>query len=188
MAKFDDEKRQLQADLELLQKTLESKSRRLDKLSKIQDLPEPAPGSVIRFSRPLGGSTRKYTFVALRIDDKVESWHLTGKANALRLLGLSESGNSWENLLIAIGENRVRVATDWAAPGEEPQPFDYFKGGDGKLYRVSKDDLEATQFWSNLARGWVTSGTNKAAWIRRNPGSFRPCDEDGRPLDSNPFA
>lgn len=120
----------------------EKKMKRLEKLEKVQKIfPEqPAPGTVLRFSRSLAGSAQKYTFVAFRFGPYSQSWVLTGRQNALRLLGLTERGNTWDDVLVAIGDAKVKVATGWSDPGEQADGYEYFLGTQaGTLFRTKTD-------------------------------------------------
>jgi hypothetical protein len=154
---FEAERSHLNAELERLQQELKSKTRRLEKISKIQDalIQEPAPGIVIRFSRPLGGSSRKYTFVLFRCGDEVKSWFVTGKPNTLNLLGLGSGGNTWDDVLVAIGDAKVKIATEWRAPDEALPEFRYYRSFLGNVYRV-----------------WTEEGSTRSE-IRRSDGSWR---------------
>jgi hypothetical protein len=125
MALFDEEKDQLQKAMAALEtqrqrdlEQLELLKKRAAKLEKVQDWTEPAPGTVIRFSRSVAGSERRYTFVATRIAAGSKDWYITGSDNSLKPLHLSNKGNSWADILLAIGDAKVKVATAWAEPNK----------------------------------------------------------------------
>lgn len=167
-----EERAVLQAKFDEMKAELEKAQRRLQKLDKVQDLNEPEPGSVLRFSRSMAGSRQKYTFVAFRSGPFVKSWHLTGKANALRLLGLAEGGNSWEDLLIAIGDADVVFATDWSSNPDSA--YLYFRGyATGKVFRVKRDadPRTAMQVRNPTTGRWHTSTFTTRGWVENNPGS-----------------
>jgi hypothetical protein len=134
--------------------------RKAEKLKKIQDLDEFEPGTVLMFSRSLAGSARKYTFVAFRTWDGPAKWAVTGKPNTLQLLGLKPSGNSWDELLLAIGDAKLKKVSSWKTVG-----YEYFRGnGSGSFYRVLGEDIEilATDgkwrpmtYWNRCNADWT---------------------------------
>lgn len=138
MADLKTAKTSLVNDIDHLEEILAKKKRELQKLDSVQDISEPDPGTVLLFSRPLAGGTKKYTFVAFRTWDGSGKWSVTGKANTLNLLGLSEAGNTWDQLLLAIGSAKVKQATDWVTLG-----YKYYRGrNSGAFYRVLGEDIE----------------------------------------------
>jgi hypothetical protein len=165
-----EEKAQLQAQFESMKTELEKTERRLQKLDKVQDIPEPGPGTVLRFSRPLAGSSQKYTFVAFRFGVSVESWVLTGRSNALRLLGLTEKGNSWEDLLLAIGDNKIEYAVSWSKNSEDA--YEYFQGSSsGRIFRTPTSDPSRVEVRMDTGR-WRHSSMMDRSYLVRNPGSY----------------
>jgi hypothetical protein len=143
MSLFDEEKSRILSEIKekdrLTRLAEEQKSqlqRRLDKLEKVQDWVEPAPGTVIRFSRPLAGS-QKYTFVLVKIGTHEKSWYVTGSDNSLNLLGLSNKGSTWREVLLAIGDNKAKVATVWKDPADAE--FDRFESEIAQ-WRVRRSD------------------------------------------------
>jgi hypothetical protein len=172
-----EEKAALQARSAEIKAELEKAERRLEKLSKVQEIDQPDPGTVIRFSRLLAGSPRKYTFVAFRFNADHDSWVLTGRANALRLLGLTEKGNSWEDVLVAIGDAKVYQATKWESlVDDDATEYLYYRSsGMGTLYRVAKGALghSASEAKSSSTGSWHLSTLTPASWLRDNPGSYR---------------
>jgi hypothetical protein len=125
MGLFDVEKSKLAEEIkqrgrEVIQASEEAERlrKRLEKLEKVQDWEEPMPGTVLRFSRSVAGSVRKYTFVATRIAGGSKDWYITGSDNSLKPLHLSNKGNAWADILLAIGDAKVKVATTWAEPNK----------------------------------------------------------------------
>lgn len=127
MGLFDQEKTELQRDLGLLEQELAEKRKRLEKLEKVgeQFAAEPAPGTVLRFSRPVAGSKQKYTFVATRVSTSSSSWYVTGRSNALARLGLTDKANTWPEMLVAMADAKVQVARVWVEPAHVA--FRYFQ-------------------------------------------------------------
>jgi hypothetical protein len=102
----------LETDVEALRAELKKKERLLERVknANTQYAAEPPVGTVIRFSRSIGG-TRNYTFVAVRNEP---GWSVTGRRNSLNYLGLVEgSTNTWEALAIAIGQSVIEEAVGW---------------------------------------------------------------------------
>lgn len=171
---LETEKATLQKDLSRLEKELKEKTRRLDKLSKVQDalLVEPDKGTVLKFSRQLAGSTLTYTFVVFRSHNVDNSWYFTGRANALRLMGVTDKGNSWEDVLVAIGDAKVEIATQWTTPGE--QSYSYFEAfASGRLMRVSDSDPNVVEVHDGPTRGWRRNRLMNKGYLLRNPGSYK---------------
>lgn len=167
------EKTTLEQDLKTLTDQLEEKKRRLAKLNKVQTTlfsQEPAVGTVLRFTRALAGSVVKYTFVAYRASSsRLSAWHVTGKKNTLHLIGLKETGNSWEDLLVAIGDSKVEIAVDWVEPGK--RVYDYFRAHDsGKVFRSSQDQRVVEVLRSDGS--WRLSPYTTRDFVLRNPGSY----------------
>lgn len=170
---IENERGLLQTQLDDLKTQLDKAQRRLEKLDKVQDIKQPGPGTVLRFSRPMAGGRQKYTFVAFRSSPLVKSWHLTGKANALRLLGLAEGANTWEDLLVAIGDSDVVFAVDWAKHPDDA--YLYFKGtGSGKLFRVKRgaDPRTVVEVYRPLTKEWRSSDLTTRHYVERNTGSY----------------
>jgi hypothetical protein len=171
---LETEKATLQEDLSRLEKELKEKTRRLDKLSKVQEalLTEPDKGTVLKFSRQLAGSSLTYTFVAFRASGLRSGWYFTGRANALRLLGVTEKGNNWGDVLVAIGDAKVEIATQWTTPGEES--YSYFKAfASGKLIRVPDSDQHVVEVHDGPVRGWRRNRMMDKGYLLRNPGSYK---------------
>ena len=122
-----------------LEEQLRKKKRLLEKLenANTQLRSEPAPGTVLKFERAIAGSVRKYTFVLLSVGK--DSWTATGKKNALNVIGLKESGNTWQDVTVAVGQNLLYRVTEWAEAGD---PFwHYYQGMESsRLYRSLADE------------------------------------------------
>lgn len=185
---INEEKAQLAAKLEEIQAEAVRVNRRLMKLDKVQDLDEPEVGTVLRFSRSLAGSTTKYTFVAYRVWSRLASskgWYVAGKKNTLNLLGLIETSNSWDDLLVAIGDAPVEVATRWSDPKSkttEDEPVHlYYQGyASNKIFRM---DPHNPQKSVDVKDGrshtrWRKSAMTSGAYLVKNPGSYRLISKD----------
>jgi hypothetical protein len=136
---LEEDRAKLSSEVERLKAELEKQSRRLERIDSVQDLKEFPPGTVIQFSRTLPGGPKKYTFVAFRTWAGDNAWSVTGKKNVLNLIHLSDAGNSWEDLLLAIGKSTIKRATNWSAIPDEgaTRQFDYYKGlSSHTFYRV----------------------------------------------------
>lgn len=171
-----EEKAALQARSAEIKAELEKAERRLEKLSKVQEIDQPDPGTVIRFSRTLAGGSQKYSFVAFRFNANHDSWVLTGRANALRLLGLTEKGNSWEDVLVAIGDAKVYQATKWEplADDDATEYLYYRSSGMGTIYRFNPRLPGNNHVESKSVSGtWHPTVLTPVTWIRDNPGSYR---------------
>jgi hypothetical protein len=179
MADLKAEKAELDRKLQEVKDELARLERRAAKLERVQSLAEFEPGTVLMFSRSLAGSTKKYTFVAFRTWDGPEKWAVTGKPNTLQLIGLKPSGNSWDELLLAIGDAKLKVARNWRTVGE----IEYFKGlVSGNFYRIRNVDGEdVAEFTDNLfALGWKNCMTRPQT-IRNTPNKFLPLRDDQVP-------
>jgi hypothetical protein len=105
--------KELKAQKEALERELATVTKQAERLAKGAEQfdSEPEVGTVLRFTRLIAGSRIAYTFVAAR---SKTGWYVTGSKNALGFLGLTERGNSWEKLLIAIADNEAEVASGWS--------------------------------------------------------------------------
>lgn len=173
-----EEKERLAAGIAQIEEELVNLKRKHEKLEKVQDIPEPLPGTVLRFSRPLGRALRRnYTFVASRVEDRPASWYVAGKQTTLQnLLHLTDGANTWEQLLLAIGDAKIEYVSGWSDI-LTPQ-FDYFLGYDsGKVFRSLKGahvDSRA-EVWSNLKISWQRCAlTVTRGFLVDNPGSYLP--------------
>ena len=170
------EQEALDQEVKDLEQALVVKKRRLEKLSKVQEslANEPPMGSVIRFSRTLAGSSSKYTFLAYNTSDVLnQSWYLTGRANALRLLGLNERGNTWEDLVVAIGNSEVEIVSEWSSLTKAD--YHYYRAvNSGKVFRFKNDasNAAATQV-QNSDGSWRQSPMTTRGWLELNTGSYR---------------
>jgi hypothetical protein len=169
------QKKALESELTTLSTELEKKRKKLDRLSKVQTNlfdAEPAVGTVIRFSRPLHNSVVRYTFVAYRAGSAPGRWSVTGRKNALNYLGLVEGGNTWDDLLVAIGDADVEVATVWVNPLEDE--FEYFQASEsGKVFRTKANVPYVTHVRLPGATNWKPSPFTTRRFITENPGSYR---------------
>lgn len=146
--------------------------KRLNRLTRVQDLPDPAKGTVIRFTLTYSGRS-SYTFVAYKASIWEKSWSVTGKKNSLNYFGLRESGNSWSELLLAIGDARIEFATQWS-DSNEPNAYEYFVGdGTGRIFRgnVASNKVEVR---SPQSEEWAPYKNISLGWLRGNPSTYRP--------------
>jgi hypothetical protein len=177
---FEVEKASIVNDVAHLEEQLRQAKRRLEKLEKVQVglfESEPKPGTVLRFSRSLAGSSYKYSFVAFRAAPNRNGWYLTGRQNALQLLGLNEKGNTWDDLLVAIADAKVKVATGWTDPGEVTPKYEYFRGiRSGQVYRLA-EGVVRTEYKTFDGR-WVSHAFATSDWIKRNTDSYISISED----------
>lgn len=150
------EKDTLQTDIDRLELELSKTKRKLEKLenANTQYTEQPPVGTVLKFSRTIAGSINKYTFVAFH--GLKDSWSVTGRKNALNVIGLTEGGNSWEALTIAIGQEVVQEATVWAIP-KSPE-YKYSEGRfSGSVYRVRPGDENkryAAENYNAVTQDW----------------------------------
>lgn len=153
-------KEQVTADVEVLEEALRKKKRLLEKLenANTQFSKEPPPGTVLKFERTIAGGTRKYTFVLLSVGEN--SWTVTGKKNALNAIGLKESGNTWQDVTVAVGQNTLYQATGW----EEAKGlfWHYFQGTESnRIYRSKEDVITSpnrnvkVERYSSVIQEWV---------------------------------
>lgn len=120
-----------------LEDQLRKNKRLLEKLenANTQLTSEPEPGTVLRFERPIAGGSTKYTFVLLAVGK--DSWTVTGKKNALNGIGLKETGNTWQDVTVAVGQNTLYRVTDWEV-AKEPI-WHYFQGNKSdRVYRAEE--------------------------------------------------
>lgn len=161
-------------ELAELEQQLAQKQRLLDKLNKVQDLKEPGVGSAIQFSRTLAGSTQVYTFVAARIGLR---WYITGTDNSLRLLGLTNKGNNWDDILVAIGDAQVRVTKNWEPLGR-PE-YEYFQGYmSSKIFRTSRQEPSVVEVKYGTSGEWNRNSLMNRKFLLDNPGSYRVLDKE----------
>lgn len=91
---------------------LKQATRRLEKVKNAnsQYKEEPPLDTVLKFYRTIAGGDNYYTFVAVRTQ---AGWSVTGRKNALNGIGLKESGNTWDDLRMSVGQNNLLEATGW---------------------------------------------------------------------------
>lgn len=172
-----DEKEALERKLADLKEAAELAEKRLAKLSKVQHIEEPSVGAVLRFSRPLGGGSRDYTFVAYRT---ISGWHVTGTRRVLEnLLKLTDKFNTWEDLLIAIGDSKVEMAVLWNKLGEGSDGYEYFEKNDSRtLYRTRPGKEWSVEKYSRISHIWVPNGSLARSYLVANPTSWVPITKD----------
>lgn len=170
-----------------LRKTVEVEEAKLAKLrrqlDRYESIPsylteEPEPGTVLRFSRKIGsdGKGMTYTFIAMRVSDKPDAWHLTGKAGVLKSMGLVETGNTWDAVSLAIGQSKVRKATQWVNLKEESIAYNY-------TISLMTDHVYRTNPETDLVEVRTALGTwRQSGMLARQVRGvfFRECDENGR--------
>jgi hypothetical protein len=141
----------LETDVEALRAELRKKERLLERVknANTQYATEPSVGTVIRFSRSIGG-TRNYTFVAVRNEP---GWSVTGRRNSLNYLGLVEgSTNTWEALSIAIGQSVIEEAVGWDVV--KTDAYSYFQGvNSGTVYRTKCGQL-VVEAYNTVVQEW----------------------------------
>lgn len=99
-------------DLATAEREVKQAQRRLEKIrnANSQYREEPPIDTVLKFFRNIAGGDTFYTFVAVRTQG---GWSVTGRKNALNGIGLKESGNTWDDLRISVGQNNFLEATGW---------------------------------------------------------------------------
>lgn len=169
-------KEKLDEDLRVLKEALAKKEREAEKLSAVQTHlleHEPVPGSVLMFSRHLAGSTHKYTFVVFRGHDSERSWVVTGRDNSIQLLGLKNSGNTWEEILFAVGSAKLKQAVSWVP--FKGVKYEYYVGATtGAYYRGNLETLDVELL---MGREWKPSHEGSLPRIRNSFG-YRSVSED----------
>lgn len=90
-----------------------------------------------------------------------------------------EGGNSWEELLLAIGDAKVKVATQWSSPSEHlDDPVDdgyvyYTAKRSGISYRHDRDCAPGHYAEVQSMTGeWLQSLVATRSWLEHHPVSY----------------